>query len=337
MPPKWILSLRSLVPQTLEYSLGAWYAVQFFKITERFWPDVVKEVQERESNCLWRVLNDYLSLLFHFFVFVLCMCNITMITHAQACITCTHYEYKSKAIKASSDIVLQKSTKYNIVFLFWLQLNEIICPFKSDSSQSFFCAFSIDQSSVWNFIASLLIAFLHFISFRDNVWLSKQRGCFMDGPIRWESKSICQLMLERLITGSSIKTQNGLRWLTSQLKALCRDLGWRPSVGCLVPSRGLLKSSIMKNFILLLNVGYVLFWKPQKWSEFGQIGPWTERAQSLLSSTVIFFHWFGRKRVTGHIWNGGVFLKTVPTLGKIKYSGLFLLPKTPIKAHSIPT
>lgn len=193
--------------------------------------------------------------------------------------------------------------KCNNLFFFFLtlQLYWIICPFKSYSSHSFFCTFSIDQRPAWNFIASLLIAFLHFISFRDNVWPDVQRDCFMEGLIRWESKSICQVMFDRLITGSSIKKQSGLRWLTRQLKPLCRDLGLHPSVGRPFPSGGLLKSSIMRNFILLLNVGYVLFWEPQKWSEFGQIGPWTERAQSLLSSTIIVFHWFGRKRVTGYV------------------------------------
>ncbi len=95
----------------------------------------------------------------------------------------------------------------------------------------------------------------------------------MEGLIRWESKSICQLMFDRLITGGSIKKPSGLRWLTRQLKALCRDLGLHPSVGWPFPCRGLLKPSIMRNFILLLNVGDVLFWKPQKWSEFGQT--WT--------------------------------------------------------------
>lgn len=50
-------------------------------------------------------------------------------------------------------------------FFYTLQLNWIICPFKSDNSHSFFCTFPIDQRPVWNFIASLLIAFLHFISF----------------------------------------------------------------------------------------------------------------------------------------------------------------------------
>lgn len=173
-----------------------------------------------------------------------------------------------------------------------------MCPFKSESSHSFVCTFTIDQRPVWNFIASLLIAFLHFISFRDDVWPNVQRDCFMEGLIRWESKSICQVMFDRLITGGSIKKRSELRWLTRQLKPLCRDLGSHPSVGW---SRGLLKSSIMRNFILLLNVGYVLFWKPQKWSEFGQIQPWTKHAQSLLSSTIIVFHWFGRKRVTGYV------------------------------------
>lgn len=119
-------------------------------------------------------------------------------------------------------------------------------------------------------VTSLLIAFLHFISFHVNIWPNVQRDCFVEGFIRWESKSICQVMFDRLITGGSIKKRSELRWLTRQLKPLCRDLGSRPSIRLLFLSRGLLKSSIIRNFILFLNVGYVLFCKPQKWSEFGQ-------------------------------------------------------------------
>lgn len=180
-----------------------------------------------------------------------------------------------------------------------LQLNWIICPFKSDSSHSFFSAFYIDQRLVWSFIASLLIAFLHFSSFHVNIWPGAHWDCFMEGLIRWESKSICQVMFDRLITGGSIKKQSELRWLTRQLKPLCKDLGSHPSVRPPFPSRGLRKSSIIRNFILFLNVGYVLFCKPQKWSEFGRRRLQSERAQLLLSSTIIVFHWFGRKRVTG--------------------------------------
>lgn len=205
-----------------------------------------------------------------------------------------------QCVCAARSLEVQSHIYKMFVFL-TLRQNWIICPFESDSSHSIFCSLSIDQRLVWNIIASLLIAFLHFISFRDNVWLHVQRDCFMDGLIRWESKSICQVVFDWLITGGSIKKRSGLRWLTRQLKPLCRDLGSHPSAGRPFPFRGLLKSSIMRNFILLLNVGYVLFWKPQKWSEFGQSGPWSERAQSLLSSTIIVFHWFGRKRVTGHV------------------------------------
>lgn len=177
----------------------------------------------------------------------------------------------------------------------------------------------------------LLYFFISFLSWQHLAQYRLQRDCFVKRLIRWESKSICLVMFERVITAGLIKNLRGLRWLTRQLNPLCRDLGSHPSLEQPFPSRGLLKSSIMKNFILLLNVGYVLCWKPQQWSEFGQIGPWTERAQSLLSSTIIVFHWFGRKRVTGHVWNGGMLPRTVPTLGKIKYSSLFPLPKTAIK------
>lgn len=175
---------------------------------------------------------------------------------------------------STSVLLAQVQSNHPIVVLHFfslkLQLNWIICPFKSDSSHSFFCTFYIDQRLVWNFIASLLIPFLHFISFHVNVWPNVQRDCFVEGFIRWESKSICQVMFDRLITGGSIKKRSELRWLTRQLKPLCRDLGSRPSVRLLFLSRGLLKSSIIRNFILFLNVGYVLFCKPQKWSEFGQ-------------------------------------------------------------------
>lgn len=146
---------------------------------------------------------------------------------------------------------------------------------------------------------NLLIAVLHIISFVTKLGSKLKRS--MEGLIRWESKSVYQVMFDWLITGSSTENLRGLRWLTGQLKRLWRELGLHPGVRQPFPSRGLLKSSIMRNFILLLNVGYVLRWKPQQWSEFGQIGPRTERAQSLLSSTIIVFHWFGRKRVTGHV------------------------------------
>lgn len=179
--------------------------------------------------------------------------------------------------------------------------------------------------------------FLHFISFRDRVWPSVQRDCFGEGLIKRESRSICQVMFDRLITGGSIKKRSGLRWLTRQLKPLCSDLGSYPSLGWPFPSAGLLKSSIMRNFILLLNVGYMLFWGPQKWSEFGQIGPWTERAQSLLSSAIIAFHWFGRKRVTGRVLNAGVLSRVVPTLGKIKYSNCFLCQRRQLKHIPLQT
>lgn len=113
------------------------------------------------------------------------------------CIAC------SSSIKSSNSSFTFFSLK--------LQLNWINCPFKSDSSHSFFCTFYIDQRLVWNFIASLLIAFLHFISFHVNIWPNVQRDCFVEGFIRWESKSICQVMFDRLITGGSIKKRSELR------------------------------------------------------------------------------------------------------------------------------
>lgn len=143
-------------------------------------------------------------------------------------------------------------------------------------------------------------------------------------------------MFNQLITGDLVRKENGLRWLTRQLKPLCRDLGSHPSVGRLFPSMGLQESSIMRDFICSLMLATCCCCKPQKWSEFGQIEPWAERAQSLLSATINVFQWFGRERMTIHVENGGVFLRILPTLGKIKYSRLLPLPKTAIKAHSIP-
>lgn len=69
-----------------------------------------------------------------------------------------------------------------ILFL-TLQLNWITCPFKSDSSLFFFCTFSIDQRPVWNFIASLLIAFLRFISFVTTL------GSMYRGTVSWKDSS----------------------------------------------------------------------------------------------------------------------------------------------------
>lgn len=101
----------------------------------------------------------------------------------------------------------------------------MICPFELDRLHSFFCTFSIDQRPVWKFIASLLIAFLHFISFRDNVWLNVQRDCFMEGLIRWESKSICQVMFDRLITGGSIKKPEWAQVTDKAAEAIMQRFG----------------------------------------------------------------------------------------------------------------
>lgn len=111
---------------------------------------------------------------------------------------------------------------------------DFFCPFKSDSSHSFFCIFSIDQRPVWNFIASLLIAFLHFISFRDNFWPDVQRELFS-----WKGAHQTRIQINlsghvwpthywRLDLKKKKKSGSGLRWLTRQLKPLWRDLGSRP-------------------------------------------------------------------------------------------------------------
>lgn len=117
----------------------------------------------------------------------------------------------------------------------------------------FFCIFSNDQRLTRSLMHLCSLHF--FISFHDNVWPDAQRDCFIAALIRWKSKLICQVMFNQVITGSSIREQNGLRWLTRQLKPLCRDLGSRPRVGRLFPSTGLQESSIMRNFILFFNVG----------------------------------------------------------------------------------
>lgn len=102
-----------------------------------------------------------------------------------------------------------------------------------------------------------------------------------------------------------------------------RDFGITSRVGQLFPSRGLLKVSIMKIFVLPLNVA----WKLQQGTEFGRIVSRTESALSLISSTIIARHWFVRKSVNGHVWNGGGLTATVPALGKIKYSDVFPFAK----------
>lgn len=103
--------------------------------------------------------------------------------------------------------------------------------------------------------------------FRDKAWLSVQKE-----NAKQFHRVILQMGIQIYSRGHAdslevrFKNLKRTRWLTMELKPE-EILGSPPSVGQLFPSRGLLKSSIMKNFILPLNVG----WKPQQWSEFGQI------------------------------------------------------------------
>lgn len=102
----------------------------------------------------------------------------------------------------------------------------------------------------------------------------------MAALIRWKFKLICQVMFNQLITGDLVRKENGLRWLTRQLKPLCRDLGSHPSVGRLFPSMGLQESSIMRDFILFFNVGYMLLFQA---TEMIRIWPDWNHGPSVLS------------------------------------------------------
>lgn len=66
------------------------------------------------------------------------------------------------------------------------------------SSFSFFRSFSIDQRPVWNLIASLLIGFLHLISFvikLGSVYRRKMQNNSTEWFFRCESKSIQEVTL----------------------------------------------------------------------------------------------------------------------------------------------
>lgn len=188
--------------------------------------------------------------------------------------------------------------------------------------------------------ALLHLCLLHFfISFLSvtRFWLNVQWSCFTEGLIRRESKSICQLMFDRLITGGSIKKRSGFRWLTRQLKPLCRDLGSHPSVGWLFPSTGLLKSSIMRNFILPLNVDYVLFGKA---AEMIRIWPdWTvDRACSvivIINNYCLSLIWQRESDWPCLKWRR-VSQNGANTGQDQMLKNLFPLPRTAIKAHSSP-
>lgn len=157
-------------------------------------------------------------------------------------------------------------------------------------------------------------------------------GCFVNALMRWKPKSICQVTFDQLITDGLVRRRNGLRWLTRQLKPLCRDF-WELVPVLLFWSTGLLKSSIMRNFIFFYNFGCTLLCKPQKWSESGQTGP--------IGSLVYQQQLLSFVDLAGRGWlvvlkNGGVLFRTLPTAGKVKHSSPFPPPRTAIKAHSDP-
>lgn len=186
-----------------------------------------------------------------------------------------------------------------------LRLKCITCPFKSDG-QLFKKIFPPVDSLLINSLSGTLLNLCLLPFFISS--LSWQRSARRtEGPPLWKDSSdgspnqFIRSCLSDSLLALPFKSLRGLRWLTRQPQPLWRVLGLHPGVGQPIPSGGLLKSSIMRNIILLLNVGYVLRWKPQQWSEFGRIGRWARRAQSLLSSTIIVFQWFGRKWVTGHV------------------------------------
>lgn len=137
---------------------------------------------------------------------------------------------------------------------------------KPDTSQTFFRSFPIDQRSVGTLLLPCLLHFFtSFLLWQS--WLSVQKN-----NAKWFYRMVLQMGIQVDSRGHAdwlevpFKNLKRSRWLTIELKPE-EILGSHPSVGQLFPSKGLLKSSIMKNFILPLNVG----WKPQQWSEFGRI------------------------------------------------------------------
>lgn len=158
-----------------------------------------------------------------------------------------------------------------------LRLKCITCPFKSDG-QLFFIFPPVDSLSIKSLSGTLLNLcllpfFISSLSWQHLAHRTEGRPLWKDSSDGSPNQFIRSCLSDSLLA-LPFKSLRGLRWLTRQPKPLWRVLGLRPGVGQPFPSGGLLKSSIMRNFILLLNVGYVLRWKPQQWSEFGRIGRW---------------------------------------------------------------
>ena len=83
----------------------------------------------------------------------------------------------------------------------------------------------------------LHLCLLHYICLRDNVWPAAQTDCFMEGLIRWESKSICQLMFDRLITGGSIKKRSGAQVTDKAAETIMQKCGIESQPWMAVPVR----------------------------------------------------------------------------------------------------
>ena len=216
---------------------------------------------------------------------------------------------------------------YFLTLLHWLR-----CSLKSDRSHSFFyCTFSIDQRPVWNLAASLLIAFPPLISFVTNVWLIVKSDCSMEGLIRWESKSICQVMFDRVI-GGSFKKLRGLRWVTKELKPLCRKFGiasWRwAAVLVQRPPKVIHHEKI--SFCSLMWATCCVGSRSNDQNLARSDRGWSVLSHCFHQQLLSFIDLAGREWLVMFKMEACSTV-SVPTLGKIKYSSLFPLPRTAIK------
>lgn len=174
-----------------------------------------KTKENKKDHLLRAILIPFLKVLC---LYCICVgghvCQMPVLAHTWGC------NYRCMCMNISKGPLMQlqclcvacscKVQSKTILFFFLTpQLNWIMCPFKSDSSHLFFCTFSIDQRPVWNFIASLLIAFLRFISFVTTL------GSVYRGTVSWKDSSdgnpnqfIRSCLTESLLT-ARLKTWGG--------------------------------------------------------------------------------------------------------------------------------